>query len=157
MCIWQTSNLWTRTVNLHIDNLAAQTGASLFYQEHQSPYSASLIPNVLERPSAWKYSKAESVEDFSVYTHLLTEDIRRFVTPSDAAAAFAQLDSSSTGLATLPINTTSSNASEWEVKYCVLGFDGWQRGGKTTSFWRRFSISARLAPKLWILCRKGSC
>lgn len=53
--------------HVHIDNLAAQTGASLFTQEHASPHFFA-HPN-----STWTYSKDPAPESFDSFTFLVTE------------------------------------------------------------------------------------
>jgi hypothetical protein len=55
--------------DVHIDNLAAQTGASLFTQEHSSPYFF-FTP---EHDAQWSYSKDPAPKSFSAYTYLVTE------------------------------------------------------------------------------------
>ncbi|QRV89538.1 glycosyltransferase family 22 protein [Ceratobasidium sp. AG-Ba] len=56
------------TVSVHIDNLAAQTGASLFTQEHSPPVWTHQQDN-----TRWTYSKDPSPTSFSSYTYLVTE------------------------------------------------------------------------------------
>ena len=60
-------------MRVHISNLAAQTGASLFLQTHSAPYHPSL-PN----PSLglnWTYDKTENLVVYSPsrFTHLIAE------------------------------------------------------------------------------------
>ena len=66
------------TVHVHISNLAAQTGASLFLHEHAPPFLSTLSlsePRVSE-PS-WTYNKTESLTpsmiSSSSFTHLIAE------------------------------------------------------------------------------------
>ena len=59
--------------HVHISNLAAQTGASLFLQTHSAPYHPSL-----PSPSSgldWTYNKTEHLTKFppSLFTHLIAE------------------------------------------------------------------------------------
>lgn len=56
---------------VHIDNLAAQTGASLFTQEHTSPYFFA-HPNS-SATQEWTYSKDPAPESFDSFTYLVTE------------------------------------------------------------------------------------
>ncbi|QRW03751.1 glycosyltransferase family 22 protein [Ceratobasidium sp. AG-Ba] len=56
------------TVSVHIDNLAAQTGASLFTQEHSPPVWTHQQDN-----TRWTYTKDPSPTSFSSYTYLVTE------------------------------------------------------------------------------------
>ena len=60
-------------VHVHISNLAAQTGASLFLQTHSAPYHPSLLT-----PSSglnWTYNKTEGLTTYSPsrFTHLIAE------------------------------------------------------------------------------------
>ena len=61
------------SVHVHISNLAAQTGTSLFFQTHSAPYHPSL-----PTPSSgmdWTYNKTEDLTTYSPsqFTHLVAE------------------------------------------------------------------------------------
>ena len=61
------------SVHVHMSNLAAQTGASLFLQTHSTPYHPSL-----PTPSSglnWTYNKTENLTVYSPsrFTHLIAE------------------------------------------------------------------------------------
>lgn len=61
------------SVHVHISNLAAQTGASLFLQTHSAPYYT-----FLPAPSSglnWTYNKTENLTAYSPsrFTHLIAE------------------------------------------------------------------------------------
>lgn len=56
---------------VHIDNLAAQTGASLFTQEHASPFFFARPNSSSTRE--WTYSKDPAPKSFDTFTHLVTE------------------------------------------------------------------------------------
>ncbi|KAG8731785.1 dolichyl-P-Man:Man(7)GlcNAc(2)-PP-dolichol alpha-1,6-mannosyltransferase [Ceratobasidium sp. 428] len=58
------------TISVHIDNLAAQTGASLFTQEHAPPFWTQRQEQGQER---WTYSKDPSPASFKSYTYLVRE------------------------------------------------------------------------------------
>lgn len=63
-------------VHVHISNLAAQTGASLFLHEHAPPFlSLSSEPHLSQ--SSWTYNKTEaltpSMISSSAFTHLIAE------------------------------------------------------------------------------------
>ena len=64
-----------KLANVYIDNLAAQTGASLFLQNHAPPYPIWLEG---ETERSWTYDKTENVTDFGAFSHVLTEDASRF-------------------------------------------------------------------------------
>jgi alpha-1,6-mannosyltransferase len=95
-------------VHVHISNLAAQTGASLFMQENSPPYIASFTlsqPDLEARGRNWTYDKTEGLTPFDLtngpYTHLIVE------TPMDASLSSAQ---GSTG---------------WKEVATIDGFAGW--------------------------------
>ena len=59
-------------VHVHVSNLAAQTGASLFLQTYSAPYYSSLpTPSGLN----WVYNKTENLTGYSQsqFTHLIAE------------------------------------------------------------------------------------
>ncbi|KAG8886848.1 dolichyl-P-Man:Man(7)GlcNAc(2)-PP-dolichol alpha-1,6-mannosyltransferase [Tulasnella sp. 332] len=57
--------------NVYLDDFSAQSGASLFLQEYESPYAFLL----LDAPSqSWRYIKTPNQADFSNFTFVLTED-----------------------------------------------------------------------------------
>lgn len=56
-------------MNLHICNLAAQTGASLFLHENAPPYLRDVTS------FNWKYDKTEGALDMGQFTHAIVEDI----------------------------------------------------------------------------------
>ena len=85
-------------VHVHISNLAAQTGASLFLHANAPPY----LPFVPARPANWTYDKTEnlSLKDLTAareVTHLIAE--------ADSPAA---------------------QATGWTPVAIVDGFDGWR-------------------------------
>ncbi|KZT57682.1 glycosyltransferase family 22 protein [Calocera cornea HHB12733] len=55
-------------VHVHIDNLAAQTGASLFTQLYGEP--SGILPHPLV---PWEYNKTEVVVDYAPFSHVITE------------------------------------------------------------------------------------
>ena len=61
------------SVHVHISNLAAQTGASLFLQTRSTPYHPSLSAPSLGRN--WTYNKTENLTTYSPsrFTHLIAE------------------------------------------------------------------------------------
>ena len=85
-------------MHVHIDNLAAQTGASLFAQTHAPPYPSYLASSSLRHTRSWTYNKTEhlSPEDLTSsthFTHVITESPKSF------------------------------NAKVWSTVECVNGFD----------------------------------
>jgi len=68
-------------VHVHISNLAAQTGASLFLQDHSPPYFPSIPPPAT---GDWIYNKTESLSpceltDSAFVTHLIAESPVEFI------------------------------------------------------------------------------
>ena len=92
-------------VHVHISNLAAQTGASLFQQSHSPPYLPELIPST---SSNWIYNKTESLTpsiltSSSHITHLIVES------DSDVQSLM--------------------NSGQWTRIGSVNAFDGWDVNG----------------------------
>ena len=60
-------------VHVHISNLAAQTGASLFLQTHSAPYPP-FLPSLTSGQN-WTYNKTENLTTYSPspFTHLIVE------------------------------------------------------------------------------------
>ncbi|KAG8213349.1 hypothetical protein J3R82DRAFT_11835 [Butyriboletus roseoflavus] len=123
-------------VHVHISNLAAQTGASLFLHEHAPPFLPS-DPHASD-PS-WTYNKTESLTpsmiSSSSFTHLIAES------PETAG-------------------------EEWTVGEAILGFERWKVNPavlsklKTGKVWEiRLAQWARVLEmetneQLWILERR---
>ncbi|KAG8932294.1 dolichyl-P-Man:Man(7)GlcNAc(2)-PP-dolichol alpha-1,6-mannosyltransferase [Tulasnella sp. 418] len=55
--------------NIYIDNLAAQTGASMFLQENSPPFG-DLEPG----SKSWTYVKTENLKNFEGFSHVISED-----------------------------------------------------------------------------------
>lgn len=124
------------TVHVHISNLAAQTGASLFLHEYAPPV-VSALPSSSE-PS-WTYNKTESLTpsmiSSSTFTHLIAES------PEMAG-------------------------EEWAVVEAIPGFSRWSlnsvllsklKGGKLWEVpldqWARV-LKMEMSDQLWILERR---
>jgi len=127
-------------VHVHIDNLAAQTGASLFLQEHAPPHHASYHKSptsvFASSPSAhWIYNKTEHLSPQEItaakhFTHVITE----------SPDAFA--------------------AGRWTKVESVSSFNGFRRKGISAPRGDQLLLDA-LSPiqpayteRLWILERK---
>jgi alpha-1,6-mannosyltransferase len=95
---WKLTYVKPAPVHVHICNLAAQTGASLFLQSNSPPFPSALPPSVLAGP--WTYSKTENLTSIDLsrgsYTHLVVE---------------------------APLNPALKRS--WKVIHTVDGFTGW--------------------------------
>lgn len=131
-----------RAVHIHISNLAAQSGASLFLQTHAPPHLPSLLSVSLSHPAhvptqharvwSWTYNKTENLPPSTLssqkYTHLIAEQ---------------------------------SEIDGWRVVGSgeVEGFDKWEldKGIIEARDWGNASNVLRMTkePKLWILERRG--
>jgi alpha-1,6-mannosyltransferase len=128
----------TPTVHVHISNLAAQSGASLFLHTHAPPYHEHLgvlPPAASAAYHPWIYNKTENLTqaDFansSAFTHVIAES-------RDALPAAAP--------------------GRWEIVDAIDGFDGWKvqrdvlglvRERGLWGFWS--VVQMKRAEKLWI-------
>ncbi|KIK79362.1 glycosyltransferase family 22 protein [Paxillus rubicundulus Ve08.2h10] len=127
-----------KNIHLHISNLAAQTGASLFLHEYAPP--TFLVSNPSSVHASWTYNKTESL------------------TPSTiASSSFTHLIAESPEVAD----------GEWKVVQSILGFKQWKLNMdvlnklKTGKVWEvSFGECARvlemeMTEQLWILERSG--
>ncbi|OBZ66165.1 putative Dol-P-Man:Man(7)GlcNAc(2)-PP-Dol alpha-1,6-mannosyltransferase [Grifola frondosa] len=125
------------TVHVHISNLAAQTGASLFLHTHAPPYLPGLpIPQARN----WTYDKTERLSPKA-----LTADPMITHVIAESASAFA--------------------ARQWAVVGAVGGFDGWRVNRDVISGFKMGLIQGLKgigrvlemvkSEKLFILERKG--
>ncbi|KAG6811820.1 hypothetical protein H0H92_005679 [Tricholoma furcatifolium] len=127
------------SAHVHISNLAAQTGASLFLQINAPPFPYAHHPHLLS--TSWVYNKTEhlTLADLTAnpaITHLIVE--------------------------TAPTEDTQRN---WEVAAAVKGFERWSIDRdllltlwKEKTGWERLAGMAKMANReqLWILHRKPS-
>ncbi|KAK7695295.1 hypothetical protein QCA50_002485 [Cerrena zonata] len=90
-------------VHVHISNLAAQTGASLFLQTHAPPYLTQIGIHPPPKSHNWVYNKTENLTQLDItntkdFTHVIAE-------VGDDAAGFA--------------------LQQWDVVEAVEGFERW--------------------------------
>ncbi|KAG8799223.1 dolichyl-P-Man:Man(7)GlcNAc(2)-PP-dolichol alpha-1,6-mannosyltransferase [Serendipita sp. 399] len=67
----QINKLSVSNATIHICNLAAQTGGSLFLQEYSPPY---ILDNRRYSDRRWIYDKTEGEVDLRRYTHAIVEE-----------------------------------------------------------------------------------
>jgi alpha-1,6-mannosyltransferase len=128
------------TVHVHIANLAAQSGASLFLHTHAPPYRSSLgllPPAVVSAAHPWIYNKTENLSSAHIaydssFTHVIAES-------GDA----------------LP-------AGRWELVDVIDGFHGWQMRRDVLTLVRKSGLEGlwgvlemKREDKLWIFERRG--
>jgi alpha-1,6-mannosyltransferase len=127
------------TVHVHIANLAAQGGASLFLHTHAPPYRPNLgiLPPAISSAHPWVYNKTENLTPADVafnspFTHAIAES-------GDA----------------LP-------AGRWELVDVIDGFQGWKVRKDVLGLVRRRRLEGLLSvlemkkeKKLWIFERRG--
>jgi len=125
------------TVHVHISNLAAQTGASLFLHEHAPPTLSAFLSS---SGSSWTYNKTESLTpsmiSSSTFTHLIAESPEMAGeewTVVEAIPAFKRWKLSSAVLSKLKTGRV------WEVP-----LHQWAR-----------VLEMEMSDHLWILARRG--
>ena len=131
----------TFTVAVHISNLAAQTGASLFLQLYSPPYHSSqhaYTPEIATL-TPWQYNKTENLSPSAL-----------------SAAPFTFL------ISEIPESSDSFLANHWTTLESVRGFDRWSvnwdllRGRRNSELLERFweVLEFRTSEKLWLLTWK---
>ena len=132
----QLSYTIDRTMHVHISNLAAQTGASLFLQRNAPPF----YPGLAEPPHTnWIYDKTKNMS---------LVDLTRSRNVTHLIAEVSVLE--------------SSHAHGWTPVALIGGFDGWRFHGKyglRAALAERLSglgniLEMRRSGKLVILARK---
>ncbi|PPQ92580.1 hypothetical protein CVT25_007272 [Psilocybe cyanescens] len=131
---------FTAAPHVHISNLAAQTGASLFLQLNAPPH---YLPSHQQEQQPWSYNKTEN----------LTPDIL-----SSASTPFTHL------ISEIPPSTDWRMDRTWRVVKDIKSFDRWAvdwellsfRGKKKGDLLTRFKdvLLFEESSKLWILERK---
>lgn len=128
------------TVHIHIANLAAQSGASLFLHAHAPPYRLGLgisPPTTISAAHPWIYNKTENLAPAEIaydspFTHVISES-------RDA----------------LP-------AGRWELVDVIDGFQGWKvrknvlglvRERGLEGLWR--VLEMKKENKLWVFTKRG--
>jgi len=137
----QCSSQCVSTVAVHISNLAAQTGASLFLQLYSPPYHSSqhaYTPKIATL-TPWQYNKTENLSPSAL-----------------SAAPFAFL------ISEIPESSNSFLENHWTTLESFRGFDGWSlnwdllRGRRRSELLERVweVLEFRTSEKLWLLTRK---
>jgi len=127
------------TVHVHVANLAAQSGASLFLHTHTPPFREriGILPTASAVHHPWVYNK--------------TEDL----TPADIAYSSAFTHVIAESKDALP-------AGRWEIIDVIDGFEGWNvhrnvlglvRERGLQGFWG--ILEMKKAEKLWIFEKRG--
>jgi alpha-1,6-mannosyltransferase len=126
------------TVHVHIANLAAQSGASLFLHTHAPPYRSSLgiLPPAISAAHPWIYNKTEGLTPAHVaydssFTHVIAE------------------------------NQDALLAGRWELVEVIDGFQGWKVRKDVLGLVREWGLEGvwrvlemKKENKLWIFERR---
>ena len=127
------------TVDVHISNLAAQSGASLFLHTHAPPYRERmgiLPPTASSVYNPWIYNKTENL------------------TPADIAY-------SSTFTHVIAESRDALLAGRWEIVAVIDGFEGWKVQRDVLGLVRERGLRGlwgvlemKKAEKLWIFVKR---
>ncbi|EGN98733.1 glycosyltransferase family 22 protein [Serpula lacrymans var. lacrymans S7.3] len=117
-------------VHVHISNLAAQTGASLFLQDHSPPHIA--LAHSASAPHHWVYNKTESLSPKAItassqITHVIAE-----------AGPESQKGYLKTG--------------KWDIAFSIEGFSGW----RFNLPWRGWRVNNKAKIYEWVSQGLGS-
>ncbi|KAI0347804.1 hypothetical protein BDW22DRAFT_1365043 [Trametopsis cervina] len=132
-------------VHVHISNLAAQTGASLFQQIHAPPYIPSLGLTSPQPPPDWTYNKTEHVSPTLLTANRAITHVIAEVHQESGRGGSSTFDA--TGF-----------PSSWTMTGVIAGFERWELDVRAvklepTKPWRVLRYVER--PMLAILERKG--
>jgi len=134
-----------------IDDLAAQTGASLFLQTSSPPFVSCDHEALAHSAKPWAYHKILS--ESTVYSHAIVEDASDYIPPS----VVQSIDSERIPFAfstrlVQPVLKTEMGG-DWTPVAFVRGLDGWGFD-KSAKFWlARYVPVPFVTRKLWILQR----
>src|ERR1700755_2234696 len=124
------------SVHVHIGNLAAQSGASLFLHSHSPPYRPHLgiVPHTISATHPWIYNKTENLTPADImrnssFTHAIVEDTD--LLPARSMNAVEVI----------------SGCGGWKIRNDVLSLV--RRNGQLIGLWRVFEMKRDI--KLFIL------
>jgi hypothetical protein len=133
---------------IYIDDLAAQTGASLFFQSG-SPPVAPCSRNLTNSQLLWTYQKLRN--DRIRFTHVIVEEVGEYLPPSAVQAlSLGRIPATSMGVLIHKFENADIFGS-WRPLATVYGFDGWSRDQRKHFLLGRYLLTAFVSPKLWIL------
>jgi hypothetical protein len=134
--------------SVYIDNLAAQTGASLFFQSGSPPFGLC-DSNFSNSPLLTSYHKFKN--DRIRFTHVIVEEVEEYLPPS-AVQALSMGRVPATSMSVLVQKFEQTNIfGSWRPLAVVYGFDGWGRHQSKRVSLARYIPTAFVSPKLWIL------
>ncbi|THV06315.1 hypothetical protein K435DRAFT_960579 [Dendrothele bispora CBS 962.96] len=141
--------------HVHISNLAAQTGASLFLQEYAPPfYPPSSLPSMLNSTSESEWTRYDKTENLALsaltarseITHLISE-----ASPSDLEV----LGVKKSWREVKKIDSFDGWIVDWELLKGLKSLKGLGENGKAGLVERVWEfLRMRKSPKLWIYERK---
>ena len=136
-------------LSIYIDNLAAQSGASLFLQSNSSPFTRCTLDKSSSHQK-WTYDKLADIDLVkSNFTYALVEDAKSYLHPElSESMPLGRISLVWPGNLVRKVNSTRKIGS-WIPLAIVYGFDGWERNNENPVF--RYIPVPSVAPKLWIL------
>jgi hypothetical protein len=137
--------------SIYIDNLAAQTGASLFLQSGSPPFTN--CPNDgLAHQLRWTYDK--QARNHTDFTHVIVEDASKYLSPAlIQSLSPGRIPFARPGSLVHRIDDIGNSPGSWRPLAIVYGFDDWGRNHKASKPSHRYTPIPFVAPKLWILQR----
>lgn len=137
-----------KAVNVYIDDLGAQTGASLFFQSRSPPFVSCAYP-ALSQKTVWSYHKDGSPPNSTPFTHVVSESLGDFAPSFNATRSLERFPLTSS-IPLVQLVNKSTAKDPWRPLACILGLDGWGRDRDALTWLGRVMLVPFVSPKLWI-------
>lgn len=134
-----------------IDNLAAQTGASLFLQTGSPPFLPCNCDSSLH-VQPWVYHKI--LNHSTTYSHAIVEDASDYLPPSILQSPNLSRIPFTLSTRLLQPILKEESVGIWSPMGITLGLDGWGLDNSAKSWVARLVPVPFVTPKLWILERE---